>query len=257
MRVLKGFSRRVVAAALAALAVPLAAQVKTADPDPEPPLVVAVLAHPDDELPMAPALAALAREGNFVRLVYATPGDAGPGFSGLAPGEALGAMRRAEAECSGKALGVREVVHLGYHDGKLAGHVRDGSLAKALFDHVANADLVLTWGPDGGYGHADHRLVSALATQIAAGQPEGDRPKVLYVGLPAGSTAALPPLADWATTDPQLLTAGIAYTREDLAAAGRAAQCHVTQFDAATRSLMANAFDATIWKGEVHFRPAF
>mgnify|MGYP003295840381 CR=1 FL=1 len=241
--------------ALAALALaPAGAQER----DPAKPMtVVAVLAHPDDELPMSAALAALARQGNHVHLVYATPGDAGPGFSGLPKGEALAATRRAEAECSGKALGAAEVVHLGFGDGKLADHVRDGSLAKAYADHIAAADLVLTWGPDGGYGHADHRLVSAIATQIAQGEPVGERPRLLYVSLPNGSTAALPPLADWATTDPALLIAGIAYTPADLAAAAKAIGCHVTQFDEATRGAMAGAFDATIWRGEVHFRPSF
>ncbi|MEE4153545.1 MAG: PIG-L family deacetylase [Erythrobacter sp.] len=218
---------------------------------------MAILAHPDDELPMAPALAALARQGHFVRLVYATPGDAGPGVSEMKKGAALAERRRGEAECAGKALGAREVVHLGFGDGRLGEHVRDGSLARALFDHVAAADLVLTWGPDGGYGHADHRLVSALATQIAQAQPEGERPQVRYFGIPAGRIFALPPLADWAETDAALLTAGIAYTPADLAAAGKAAACYVTQFDEATRAAMAAAFDATIWQGKVHFRPAF
>lgn len=239
--------------ALAALAPAVQAQ----DAPAQPQRVVVVLAHPDDELTMAPAIAALARQGSRVRLVYATPGDAGPGFSGLPKGEALGAVRRAEAECAGKALGAAEVIHLGFGDGKLADHVRDGSLAKALQGHVAQADLVLTWGPDGGYGHADHRLASAIATQIAQGQPADVRPRVLYVGLPLGSTAALPPLGDWAETDPALLTAGIAYTPADLAAASQATACHVTQFDEATRGAMAAAFDATIWRGRVHFRPAF
>lgn len=220
-------------------------------------MVVAVLAHPDDELTMAPALAALARQGSHVRLVYATPGDAGPGFSGLPKGEALAATRRAEAECAGNALGVAEVVNLGFGDGRLAEHVRDGSLAKALFDHVAEADVVLTWGPDGGYGHADHRLASAIATQIAQGQPADNRPRVLYVGLPLGATKALPPLADWAETDPALLTAGIDYAPADVAAASQAIACHVTQFDEATRAAMAGAFDAAVWRGKVHFRPAF
>jgi LmbE family N-acetylglucosaminyl deacetylase len=258
MRVEQGSKAGLAAAALAIAPTPLAADdQRLAPPDLEPPLIVAVLAHPDDEMPMSAALAALARKGNRVRIVHATPGDAGPGFSGLPKGEALGAVRRAEADCAGKALGVGEVVNLGFHDGALADHMRDGSLSKALHDHVTAADMVLTWGPDGGYGHADHRLVSAIATQIAQGQPAGDRPRVLYVGLPNGTTAGLPPLADWATTDPALLTAGIPYDKEDVAAAAKAAQCHVTQFDAATRDGMAAAFDATIWRGEVHFRPAF
>jgi LmbE family N-acetylglucosaminyl deacetylase len=251
--------RHMITAGLAALALaPAQAQDAPAPaPPPAPQRVLVVLAHPDDELTMAPAIAAMARQGSRVRLVYATPGDAGPGFSGLPKGEALGAVRRAEAECSGKTLGVAEVIHLGFGDGKLAEHVRDGSLAKALQGHIAQADLVLTWGPDGGYGHADHRVAHAITTQIAQGQRADVRPRVLFVGLPLGSIAALPPLADWAETDPALLTAAIAYTPADLAAAAQATACHVTQFDQATRTAMAAAFDATIWRGRVHFRPAF
>lgn len=255
----RGSGRGLAAGALAALAIaPLFAQTTPATgPDPEPPLVVAVLAHPDDELFMAPALAALAREGHFVRIVHATPGDAGPGVSDLPKGETLAAARRAEADCSGRALGAREVVNLGFGDGRLAEHVRDGSLAKALFDHVAPADLVLTWGPDGGYGHADHRLVSALATQIAQGQPEDDGPRLLYVGIPAGKLPPVPDMADWAVTDPRLLTTRIAYTPADLATAKAAAICHATQFPAFAREGMMGLFDATMWQGAVHFRPAF
>lgn len=226
--------------------------------DPEPPLVVAILAHPDDEMPMGPALAALARQGHVVRLVYATPGDAGPGISGLEKGEALGVLRRGEADCAGKALGARQVVHLGRNDGQVSRAVMgQATLARELFDHVANADLVLTWGPDGGYGHPDHRLVGALATQIAQAQPAGDRPRVLYFGIATGRTAALPPIADWAETDPALLTASIPYTPADLAATDAAIQCHVSQFDAPLREGMAAAFDAAIWQGQVDFRPAF
>ena len=240
--------RTIAAIALATLAQPPA--------DPEPPLVVAVLAHPDDELPIAPALAALARQGHFVRIVHATPGDAGPGVSGMAKGAALAAARRAEAACAGTALGAAEVVNLGFGDGRLADHMRDGTLAGALSDHVAGADLVLTWGPDGGYGHTDHRLVSAIASQIAQALPPDDRPAVWQVGIPAGRLPPVPDMAAWAVSDPALLTRTIAYTPADLAAAGKAAQCHVTQFDAATRAGMMALFDATMWRGAVHFRPA-
>lgn len=247
--------RAIAAAASVTLALaPVAAQDEA---DLEPPLVVAVVAHPDDELFMAPALAALAREGLFVRIVHATPGDAGPGVSNLPKGAALAETRRAEADCSGKALGVSEVVNLGLPDGKLADHVRDGSLAKALHDHLAWADVVLTWGPDGGYGHADHRLVSAITTQMVQAQPEGDRAALFYVAIPAGQLPPVAEMQDWAMTDPKLLAEGIAYTPADLAAARAAAMCHVTQFPEASRQGMMGLFDATMWRGRVHFRKAF
>ncbi len=239
--------------ALAALALtPPAAQETLA-----PRQVVVVLAHPDDELPMAPALAALVRHEAEVTIVHATPGDAGPGVSGMAQGDALAETRRAEAQCAARALGVAEVDNLGFGDGRLAERVRDVSVAAALVHHLASADTVLTWGPDGGYGHADHRIASALTTQIVQAMPTAERPKLLYVGIPAGSRPAIPQLADWAETDPALLTESIPYTPADLEAAKAAAACHITQFDAATRAGMMPLFDATIWRGKVHFRPAF
>lgn len=240
--------------ALAGLALPQAAA-KSVGPLTQN--VVVIAAHPDDELFMAPAIAALVREGNAVTIVHATPGDAGPGVSDLPKGERLAKVRRAEADCAGKALGTAEVVNLGFGDGRLAEHVRDGSLRKALGEAMVRADLVLTWGPDGGYGHADHRLVSALATQIVQARPAAARPRLLYIGIPDGTLPPLPQMADWATSDPALLTETIAYTPADLAAATKAAQCHETQFDAFSRDGMMAMFDGTIWRGKVHFRPAF
>ena len=100
-------------------------------------------------------------------------------------------------------------------------------------------------------------MVSALATQVVQALPAAERPKLLYVGIPAGRLPPVPQMAEWAVTDPALLTERIAYTPADLAAATAAAQCHVTQFDAATRAGMMGLFDATMWKGTVHFRPSF
>jgi LmbE family N-acetylglucosaminyl deacetylase len=249
-------ARTIAIIALAPLASAAAAQAPAPPEAASPRQVTVVLAHPDDELPMAPALAALARTGHRVRIVHATPGDAGPGVSGLEPGEALAAVRRAEADCAGRALGAAEVVNLGFGDGALADQMQ-GTLQAGVRDYVTASGLVLTWGPDGGYGHADHRLVSALATQIVQALPAAARPRLLYVGIPAGRLAAAPPLANWAETDPALLTEAIAYTPVDLAAAATAAQCHKTQFDDATRSGMMGLFDAAIWRGAVHFRAAF
>lgn len=241
--------------AFAALA--LAPPIHAREVSTETETVLVVVAHPDDELPMAPAIAALVREGRFVTIVYATAGDAGPGVSGLAKGVALADARRAEAQCAARALGVAEVGHLGFGDGRLADHVRDGSLATALGDWVGVSGTVLTWGPDGGYGHADHRMVSALTTQIVQARPAEARPKLLYVGIPEGRLPPAPEMAAWATTDPALLTESIAYTPADLDAAKAAAACHVTQFDEASRAGMMPLFDATMWRGTVHFRPAF
>ena len=226
-----------------------------------PQRILAVFAHPDDELVVAPALAALARQGHVVTMVHATPGDAGPGVSGFAPGPELAEARRGEAQCAASALGVGLDDNLGFGDGRLSDQARltpaqPGSLAAELATKVALADLILTWGPDGGYGHADHRMVGAIVTQLVQAMPATGRPALLYPGIRAGTLPPMPEMQGWAVTDPALLTERIAYTPADIEAAKEAAQCHVTQFDAATRAGMMPLFDATIWQGAVHFRPA-
>jgi NAD(P)-dependent dehydrogenase (short-subunit alcohol dehydrogenase family) len=49
--------------------------------------------------------------------------------------------------------------------------------------------------------------------------PAAIRPKLLYVGIPAGTLPPVPEMAEWAMTDPALLTETIAYTAQDLDAA--------------------------------------
>ncbi len=246
---------------LAALAALMFAPAGAQEPG-APQQVLVVAAHPDDELFMAPAIAALVRQGATVTLTYATAGEAGPGVSGLELGKPLGDLRFEEARCARRALGAEGIVVFNRTDGGLATNAsHESSDAQVLLGHLRDFvrahDLVLTWGPDGGYGHADHRMVSALATQVVQALPAASRPSLLYVAIPAGRLPPVPDMAGWATTDPALLTETIAYTPADLAAAKAAAMCHVTQFDQASREGMMPLFDATMWQGKVHFRPAF
>lgn len=252
--------RKIAVTALAALAL-VPAHARGAEP---PKRVLVVAAHPDDELFMAPAIAALARQGHAVTVLFATTGDQGPGVSGLAPGASLGEIRRAEAFCSTQALGAQMLFLEGLGDGTLAedAQARTSSGPRFIDQFASNyvgldPQLVLTWGPDGGYGHADHRMVSAQVTMALQSLAGEYRAQLLYVGIPAGTLPQVPQMAGWAETDPALLSETVRYTPADLAAATTAAMCHQTQFDLTTRGGMMPLFDATIWRGRVHFRPAF
>lgn len=256
-----GMMKLTLAAALAitnTFGAPLAAQEDTATNE----RVIIVLAHPDDELVFAPAIHALAKAGNQVELIFATRGDQGPGVSGLEKGPELASARTNEAMCSGQALGAKFSMVLGMGDGAMADLARttEGLKKDAEWRFIAaalkKADTVITWGPDGGYGHADHRMISAFVTQVVQAMPADARPELLY---PALIHTPLPgPLASqgWATTAPDLATVGIAYDESDLAAATKAVQCHKTQFDEATRAVFVPGFHAGVWKGEVSFRKA-
>nr|WP_161593722.1 PIG-L family deacetylase [Parerythrobacter lutipelagi] len=231
-----------------------------AEEAPTKPRLLFVFAHPDDEVFVAPVLARAARKGQPVTVVYATSGDMGPGVSSMKRGEALANHRESEARCAMQALGNPDVRFLRLGDGTLgvnAHHPESPAkkLAAALKPIIDEGgyEIVFTWGPDGGYGHADHRMVSAITTQIVQSIEEG-RPGLMYPGIPKGT---LPPIAEmqtWGETDRALLQVPYEYSPEDLAASARAVDCHKTQFDAATRAGMMQLFDHTIWQGSVHFR---
>lgn len=228
----------------------------------QPRPVVVILAHPDDELPFAPVLAFEARKGHPVTLVYATSGDQGPGVSGMERGPALGRVRIKEAECAKKALGAKRVVSLDLGDGTLGfdTHKPDSAANRLLAEMprlLKGAKMVFTWGPEGGYGHSDHRVVGAVVTQYVQSLPKGERP---FLNYPAFVRPPLPEILQkqgWTTTARDLATTSYGYTAADLAAANVAAQCYKTQFDDATREGMIPLFDTAVWQKNVHFRPAF
>lgn len=228
-----------------------------------PARIVAIFAHPDDETVVAPALANAARRGAHVRIVYATAGDAAAPQTKLAPGPAIAALRSEEARCASRALGAAEPMLLDFGDGKLGEITRPPAATldrlRSAFETVITRerpDIVVTWGPDGGYGHPDHRLVSAVVTDALA--PRRERPLLLYAAIQAGSHDAVPEIGamGWRDTAGELLTVRARFAPDDLAAAGRAIACYASQFDATTRQGIAPAFGASIWRDGVAFRPA-
>ena len=225
--------------------------------------VLVVVAHPDDELFIGPAIAAEARTGSQVHILYATSGDVGPGVSGMDPGEELASMRRQEASCAAQALGAAPIfVNLG--DGTLAHHPQGSESPAALLRERLHReivdrrpDVVMTWGPDGGYGHADHRMVSAVSSEAIQSLDTYARPRLLYSAIVEGRMPDNTPFGRWAGTDPTLITVTYRYSEADLAAANTAAQCHETQFDAAARLQLMPFLAGMVWQGEVGFREAF
>jgi LmbE family N-acetylglucosaminyl deacetylase len=133
---------------------------------------MAIFAHPDDEsLGVGGALARYAAEGVETSLVTATRGEAGR-FNGLRQGdpahpgrERLGDIREAELRAAAAALSIRDVSILGYADGQLD-RADPREVVTRLVGHLRRVrpDVVVTFGPDGAYGHPDHVAISQLAT---------------------------------------------------------------------------------------------
>lgn len=229
------------------------------------PSVLAILAHPDDEITLAPVLSRVAREGGAVTLVFATSGDAGPGVSDREPGAELAELRENEARCAAFALGLEEPIFWGFGDGTLAREARNTEATmrdlaeriSGLID-IAEPTVVMTWGPDGGYGHADHRMMSSAVTQVVQAMGDG-RPDLLYVAIPSSPEEEedLPGFEGWARTHPSLVTDRIAYELPDLDATIAAVDCYESQFDQTMRRALASLLHQRLWQGTVFFRLAF
>jgi LmbE family N-acetylglucosaminyl deacetylase len=143
--------------------------------------LMVVTAHPDDEtLGFGGVLARYAHEGVETFLVTATRGERGRFFGHAAgspehPGpRVLAQMREGELHAAAAALGVRGVGLLDYEDQQLdRAPVADAVTAIVGNIRQARPQVLLTFAPDGAYGHPDHIAISQLATAatVAAADP--------------------------------------------------------------------------------------
>ena len=205
-----------------------------------------VLAHPDDEsLGTGGTLARYAAAGIETYLVTATRGERGRFGDGgeRPPNEVVGRTREDELHAAANELGLREVTILGYPDGGL--DAVDPAVAQdAIAAHLRRVkpQVVITFGPEGAYGHPDHIAISQLATAAICRAADRDFAvsKLYYIAWSAKLWAAyqaafkkltstvdgverqVVPAPEWAVT-----------TRIDTGAVWpavwRAVQCHRTQ----------------------------
>jgi LmbE family N-acetylglucosaminyl deacetylase len=228
--------------------------------------LMAVLAHPDDEsLGFGGTLVKYAAAGIETFLVTATRGESGRyrgQRDGGHPGPvALGHIREAELRAAASVLGVRELSFLGYHD-QLLDQADPREAAGRIVAHLRRIrpQVVITFGPDGAYGHPDHIAISQLTTAavVAAADPsftvdaDGGNPsphavsKLYYLAWPESTWAAYQgafrtlissvdgidrqavPWPDWAITT-------VIDTRDHWSTVWQAVSCHESQIAAYER----------------------
>jgi LmbE family N-acetylglucosaminyl deacetylase len=126
--------------------------------------LMAILAHPDDEsMGIGGTLARYAAEGVETYLVTATRGERGwIGEPDANPGlQVLGEIREHELLAATDALGLTEVDILGYIDGDLdQADPREITAKLVGIIRRVRPDVVITFGPDGAFGHPDHIAIS-------------------------------------------------------------------------------------------------
>ena len=136
-----------------------------------------VLAHPDDEsLGTGGTLAKYAAEGVETYVLTATRGERGRYFEGgdRSGPDIVGAAREAELRAAAKELGVREVTVLGFPDGALD-TVNAEHAQTVITGHLRRIrpQVVITFGPEGAYGHPDHIAISQLTTAAVVRASDG------------------------------------------------------------------------------------
>jgi len=199
--------------------------------------LLAIFAHPDDESTVSPILHRYAREGVDVTIAVATDGRLGfQEHANVPAGDELAVIRREEMKCAAEKLGVK-LVHFEYHDQLQAASGYDGHIphVRAMLKDVAalieefQPDAIVTWGPDGGSNHMDHRLIGDTVTGVYLGRDWGKPISLFYYGTPASlieddEARLLRGVHD------DYLNVEISYEPEDHDAAAASVRCHRSQF---------------------------
>jgi N-acetyl-1-D-myo-inositol-2-amino-2-deoxy-alpha-D-glucopyranoside deacetylase len=139
--------------------------------------LLALLAHPDDEIFHGGMLAHLSERGVRVTVVSATAGDAGKVHPSLGAVSDLAATRTAELRASCAELGLEEPILLGYHDSARKDRFRaDDPRALSNVDMLEveaaivalierlRPQVLFTFEPHGGYYHPDHVAIQRATT---------------------------------------------------------------------------------------------
>jgi LmbE family N-acetylglucosaminyl deacetylase len=148
--------------------------------------VLAIAAHPDDELFGGGYLAKLAGEGNELHLLVTTRGEGGEvGEPPLTTKDRLGEFREQEQRRAAAALGATDVAFLDFVDPhmEIDGDAQKIEASPAEFTAALRAhlerlrpDIIVTHGTNGEYGHPQHvythQCVFQAVRDLAPWQPD-------------------------------------------------------------------------------------
>jgi LmbE family N-acetylglucosaminyl deacetylase len=134
---------------------------------PLPKRLLGIWAHPDDECYLSAGLMArVIANGGKVTVLTATRGEKGTSDPTLYDSDQFGVERRRELVASLAELGVTDVRFLGLRDGECGFSDDDAAIdqiVETMFE--IEPDTVVTFGPDGITGHADHQSISRWTTE--------------------------------------------------------------------------------------------
>lgn len=171
--------------------------------------LLGVFAHPDDEGSCSGCLAMYAAAGARAYVACATRGDgvdAQIKDPTVATRETLGQVRSQELACACETLGIQPPLFLGHQDGEVDKvSIEEAALALAKIMREIKPAVVITHGPEGGYGHHDHIAVYQFTTRAFAlagdasvdlGLPAFAPSKLYYTAFPRSFMEKVPGFRD-------------------------------------------------------------
>lgn len=200
--------------------------------------ILAVFAHPDDETTITPVLAEYAEKGWVIDVVISTDGRYGvTDHYAVEAGSSLINVRKKEIECSCDAIGANPPILLDAHDGMKGLEGVDAQFGQfnylvkeigSIIDSI-KPDVLITMGPEGDSGHPDHRIVSAVVTQLFFSLAESPNMDLYYC---AWSKAQADKYEGWNLyhVADQYLNTRIPYSTTSEEKHFKAIKCYVSQY---------------------------
>lgn len=196
--------------------------------------LLVVVAHPDDETGFGPVLARYARLGHKVFLAIAVDGRYSLQAGKNLP-DSVAIDNANQVICSCEKLGIEqpifyELISLDRKHGNKDGVKEAVETGVKLRDkikqtiHDLQPDLIITYGPDGEYGHPEHIIVSANVTELLLREQWVDKYPLYYFGWPKSTEEGNDGWVRYA--DDLYFNATIEYSDEDEKKAMESLNCY-------------------------------
>lgn len=138
--------------------------------------ILAIFAHPDDEIGAGSTLACYSDRGVRTVLLCATRGEVATIFcDDCATRENLAEVRTRELECACAHIGIRELRWLDWPDGGVKDVARGPAVAELVRQiREIRPDVLLTHPEHGLYPHPDHLAIWEMAREAFSAAADGD-----------------------------------------------------------------------------------
>lgn len=204
----------------------------------KPKTILVVVAHPDDETGFGALLAKHARLGDTVYLIVAVDAKFDTRLISASP-DSLTRAKQHDVLCSCEKLGIQPPIFFSFtsldrkhgdKDGVLDAVETGNHFREKLKQTILNLqpDLIITFGPDGEYGHPEHIIAGSLVTELLLREGWVEKYPLYYFGW----TKSLEADGDgWVRyADDQYFNIVVNYPDEDEQNAAQSIRCYTSGF---------------------------